>query len=157
MLLLALCLSLAQAAAPPPGLAGTWKLDAARSSDARPLLQRLGVPGFLAAASGAVTQVITLGPESLTVVTKTAVKNSTETVSLASGSESRDALFGAAYVVRARVEGASVIATGTIQISGVQTPLTIQRRVDGETMHLVATIGTGADATALDRVFVRAD
>jgi len=146
----------AHAAAPPPALAGTWTLDAARSSDVKPMLARLGVPSFMAAAAGSVTQVITLGPERITVSIQTSVQDSEETMSLAAGATSTGSLFGAEYVVRPRVEGGAIVATGTIDLSGVPTPFTMKRTVDGATMHSVATIGSGASATVLDRVFVRA-
>lgn len=151
-----LLLTLALAAPAPPQLAGTWTLDPNRSSDVRPMLARIGVPSFMASAAGAVTQVITLGADGITVVVHTSMKDSSETMSLVSGSETRGSLFGSDYVVHARVEGAAIVAEGTITLSGLPTPLTLKRTTDGTTMHSVAIIGVGAEATVLDRVFVRA-
>lgn len=150
-----LFISLALAAQPPTQFAGTWSLDAARSSDLKPFLARLGVPTFLASASGDVTQVITLGSESMTVEVKTAMKNATETMSLASGAEVAGSLFTIDYVVHPRVEGTAIVADGTITLSGVPTAFQMRRSVDGDTMHSVVTIGSGTEATVLDRVFVR--
>lgn len=150
-----LLLSVALAAAPPPALAGTWKLDAERSTDAGPLLTRLGVPSFLASASGSVTQVISLGAESITVEVKSTFKDGVETMSLAPGAQSSGSMFGAAYVVNPEVVGATIHATGTIEISGVPTPFETRRSAVGDTMHSIYTVGTGAEATTLDRVFNR--
>ena len=146
----------ALAAAPPPSFAGTWTLDAARSSDLKPTLQRLGGPTFLASLSGQVTQVISLGPESITVEVQTAMKNATATMSLTEGAEITGDLFSIVYVARPRVDGNAIVATGTITLSGEATPFETRRTVEGDVMHSVITIGSGAGATVLDRVFVRA-
>lgn len=150
-----LLLSLAFAAAPPPSLAGTWQLDAERSSDAGPLLARMGVPAVLASLSGSVTQVITLGEESITVTVKSAFKDGAETMSLASGAQASGSIFGATFTVKPEVVGSTIHATGTIELSGVPTPFETRRFVVGDTMHSVFTVGTGAEATTLDRVFNR--
>jgi len=150
-----LLLSIAFAAAPPPSLAGTWQLDAEHSSDAAPLLAKMGVPSVLASLSGSVTQVITLGDESITVQVKSAFKESTETMSLAPGAQASGSIFGAAYTVKPEVVGSTIHATGTIDLSGVPTPFESRRFVVGDTMHSVYTVGSGAETTTLDRVFNR--
>ncbi len=111
-----LLLSLALAAAPPPTLAGTWKLDPARSSDPSAVLALLGVPSYLAWAANDVTQVITLGPESITVEVRTTFKTAMETMSLATGASATGALFDIQYVVKPRVDGGAIAASGTITL-----------------------------------------
>lgn len=150
-----LLLSVALAAQPPAQFAGTWTLDAAHSSDVKPLLSRIGVPTFMASASENVTQVITLGPESITVQVKSFIKDATETMSLATGSQITGSLYGMDYVVRPEIVGSAIVATGTIKLNGVATPFESKRFVAGDTMHSVITIGTGDDTTVLDRVFTR--
>jgi hypothetical protein len=148
---LLLATSLARATPPPAALAGTWTYDAAASGDPKPMLAKLGVPSFVPTSGG--TQVITIEGEKLVVTVDGALGERTETIEF--GAVVSGSLLGYPYSVRPVVSGDRVVSTGTIKVGGQSLAFVSIRTVSGSTMTVETTIGTGADAVMLTRVFHR--
>lgn len=149
----ALLLAVALAAAPPSSMVGTWTLDLTASSDVAPVLEKLGIPGFLGKAAGSSTQKVSVQGERLVVEVDGSLGDRTETVDLSGKQAVTGSFFGYEYRVIPRLDGEAIVAAGTIRIDGKDQLFVSRRSVSGAVMTVDTTIGTGADAVTLRRVF----
>lgn len=153
MLLLLAHLALA---APVPGaFAGSWALDAAASSDPAPLLARLGVPSFLASATGSSVQTLVVSGSRLTVSVDSVLGDKTETVDLDSGAEYSGSFLSWTYRVRPRLDGEVVVSTGSLRVGEQDLPFETRRSAAGDRMTVEIRVGSGAELVVLQRVFRR--
>lgn len=151
--MLALLLAVALAAAPPASMAGTWTLDLAASSDPAPVLEKLGIPGFLGKAAGSSTQKVSVQGERLVVEVDGSLGDRTETVDLSGAHPVTGSFFGYDFRVVPRLVGDTIVAAGTIRIDGKDQVFVSRRSVSGSVMTVDTTIGTDPDAVTLRRVF----
>lgn len=152
-MLLALCFSAALATPPPASLVGVWTLDVAASSDPAPVLAKLGVPSFLASASGSSTQTLSIVGDDLVVTVDGAFGERTETVDFDQKKAYTGSMFGYDYRVFPKLDGEAVVSAGTIRIGGKDQFFQTRRTAAGAVMTIETTIGTGAEAVTLRRVF----
>ena len=151
--MIALLFTIALAAAPPSAMVGTWTLDVAASSDVAPVLEKLGIPGFLGKAAGSSTQTVAIQGERLVVAVDGSLGDRTETVDLSGAEPVIGSFFGYEFRVVPRLVGDTIVAAGTIRIDGKDQLFVSRRSVSGSVMTVDTTIGTGADEVTLRRVF----
>jgi len=149
----ALLFAMALAAAPPSAMVGTWSLDPAASSDVAPVLEKLGIPGFLGQAAGSSTQTVSIQGERLVVAVDGSLGDRTETVDLSGSQPVTGSFFGYEFRVTPRLVGQAIVASGTIRIGGKDQLFVSRRAVTGAVMTVDTTIGAGADEVKLRRVF----
>ena len=138
----------------PPAIVGTWDLDLARSDDAGPLLERLGVPWlFRVLAPKVVQQEIIFEPGRVHIRVSGQAKD--EILTVDGKTPSRTELVGSPLVLVSRVEGDAIVSEGTVTIDGRPLAVKSVRQASDREMRVTNTFGTGPDAIVFRRVFVR--
>lgn len=143
-------------AAPAPGLAGVWALDADASDSVDPLLATLGrskMERTMAKRIKGVTHTITLGEGWVEVTNANTFRTQTSRIEL--GKTNTVDSMGQAMEVSAESKDGRVLTTGVLALSaGPATMQTARGLADPSTMELVITLTPdGGEPLVVRRVF----